>query len=250
MSYPVLQKAISHTKRLLEAHHVDESHGLQHAMTVLGHVQGMIAHENRALAEDDAIAVQLAALLHDVDDRKYFFTHADAENARCILAAIMPEQETLHCIIIKMINLVSTSTNGNNREGVEQHWMLFPRFADRLEAIGPIGVQRCFAYTQHCKNPLFTSTTPRVQTEEELWQVATKDRFALYCRQKTSESFIDHFYDKLLHIGSPEAFNSDNAYLVKNAKERHQYMIDFILQFGKSGCIDLAAIPAGIGFVL
>lgn len=50
---------------------------------------------------------------------------------------------------------------------------------------------------------------------------------------------IDHYYDKLLHIGHMQ---SGNKYLIDKAKDGMQIMIDFVLSFGKNGYIDMSFI--------
>jgi hypothetical protein len=63
-----------------------------------------------------------------------------------------------------MINLVSASKNGNNIPIDAQYYpeLLWPRYADRVEAIGKIGIIRCYLYNMHKTNrPLFVESTPR-----------------------------------------------------------------------------------------
>lgn len=222
-------QAVTIVEQILREAQVDESHGLHHAMQVRAHVLAMIACEEPKLSAQDALAIELAALLHDLDDRKYFPHNTAYENAHFVLDKVFPEGKSK---AIEMIKLVSTTSNGNSVEGAAYPWMLYPRFADRLEAIGEVGVERCLTYSQHVNRPLFTPATQKATSEEELWNIATPERFALYLQKKESDSFIDHFYDKLLHIGTLEALgNPKNPYLVQEAEKRHQYMIDYILNF-------------------
>jgi hypothetical protein len=74
-------------------------------------------------------------------------------------------------------------------------------------------------------------------TLEELRLAASPDRFAHYVTQKGkvgSSSFIDHFYDKLLHIGDV----GSNPYFVEEAAARLKIMEEFLLKFGRTGQID------------
>lgn len=233
-----LQIAIHHTQEILDAPQVEQSHGFSHALQVLAHAEKMLDCDPVQLAPGETLLVKLAALLHDVDDRKLFAENKNYENARQILQKIgFAEDERLEKVI-EMIKLVSTSANGNAIDERFASWMLYPRFADRLEAIGPIGVERCLAYTLHLQRPLFLASTPRAPNEEALWKIATAERFANYLKIKGSVSFIDHFYDKLLHIGTIEALGYPvNPYLVDEATKRHEYMVRYILDFGRTGTV-------------
>lgn len=232
--------AIIKAKKFIEEHNFDKSHNFSHAMAVLAHVQRMVLHHkkpllNRIQLED----LNLAAILHDVDDKKFFPDNANFENARQILCEIFPNDWCRIEFIIHLIELVSTTKNGNVLPDNEENiWMLYPRFADRLEAIGKVGIKRCVLYSIYIDRPLALPTTPKCATEEELWKVATPERFQTYLKVKESESVVDHIYDKLLHIGSPEVFKrTNNAYLINEAAHRHKYMIDIVLDFGKTGKI-------------
>src|SRR5204863_4319085 len=81
----------------------------------------------------------LAALLHDADDRK-FFGDSNYKNARYLLRKI-PEGDVE--LVVHMIDLVSTSKNGNSTPVASSGWLLIPRYCDRLEAVGKIGIERC-----------------------------------------------------------------------------------------------------------
>jgi uncharacterized protein len=222
-------EATTIVEQVLREANVDTSHGLHHALQVLQHVRCMLECEEPKLSSQETLCIELAALLHDLDDRKYFPENRAYENARFVLNKVAPDTVEP---VVTMIQLVSTTSNGNSIDGVQHPWMLYPRFADRLEAIGAVGVERCLAFSQHRKRPLFTPHTLQVSTEEELWKVATKERFLLYLERKESESFIDHFYDKLLHIGTLEALgHPKNPYLIQEASKRHRYMVDYILNF-------------------
>jgi uncharacterized protein len=191
-------------------------------------------------------AVQLAALLHDIDDRKFFPTSQNLDNARAILNQCYhgQEHEALRSLVLEMIHLVSCSSNGNSRDSVPEgkEWMLIPRYADRLEQIGPIGIVRTYQYTVHKGRPLFTGDTARATTEEQLAEIARPEMFERYQVRKTSDTMIDHFYDKLLHVGNPDLFLVKSAFLRQRALKAQRCMVDFLLEFGRTGSVDTARI--------
>lgn len=233
--------AIPKVKDFIETHEFDKSHDFSHVMAVLSHVQRMVLHHPEPkLVPEQAENLNLAALLHDLDDRKFFPGHKNYENARGVLRQLFPSDWFRIENIVYIISLVSTSSNGNSAPMDDSNlWMLYPRFADRLEAIGQIGVERCRQYSLHVNRPLFTANTPRCTTEEELWKVATPERFQNYLKVKESESMISHFYDKLLHICSPEPLKLlNNPYLNAEAEARHRYMVNYVLRFGLTGKCD------------
>lgn len=200
------------------------SHGIDHAIRVAHHARMALRH-HKEITETEKLAVLLTALLHDADDTKLFPKNKNYENARVILRKFYPKLEDL---VIKMIGFVSTSKNGNTipDEAKERPWLLIPRHADRLEAIGNGAIMRCWTYTKGINRPLFTESTPIVKTETELWKVATNERFKKYAGD--SKSMLDHYDDKLLHIFAEP---SGNEYFDTHAKKRRQVMIDFRLKF-------------------
>jgi len=224
--------AIALTRQLLEQARVDAGHGLDHALAVVAHVDKALICTQHRLTKDERLAIRLAALLHDVDDGKFFTTTNNA-NARAICAtAALPLLE----LVMQMIDLVSCSKNGNRPASPE--WLLYPRWADRLEAIGKIGIRRCHEYTLHVGRPLMLPSTRLPADRAELEQIASPRRFVDYVASGGavgSSSFIDHFYDKLLHIAR---FDTTNAYFVRKAKQRHETMVKFILQVDPSNLAD------------
>lgn len=224
-----MRRALALLGELMACAHVDESHGVQHARNVMVHC---IAAEADPDCTWPRLAVRLAALLHDADDRKYFPGSSDYANARRIVRDVAPELEE---DVVRMISLVSCASNGNAVPPDTPSWMLLPRDADRLEALGHVGIARCYEFTVSRKRPLFTADTPRARTDEELDAVATPQRFAAYQATGGSASMIDHYYDKLLHVG---AMASGSAYMIGTAACRVRRMREFVLDFGVRGAVD------------
>ncbi|EOD41012.1 hypothetical protein EMIHUDRAFT_439442, partial [Emiliania huxleyi CCMP1516] len=120
---------------------IDDSHGAGHAAAVLHHAEAAVAAAAQPLSEARALAVRLAALLHDADDKKYFpKTCRTYANAR----QIMSDAGAAPAVVedaLRMISLVSCSANGNAAppEARTSPELLWPRWADRLEATSTIG---------------------------------------------------------------------------------------------------------------
>lgn len=162
----------------------------------------------------DLFVVEMAALLHDLDDWKLSNnTNGKPEKTIEWLTQFdMPANETDH--IIEIINEVSfkgagvETVAGSIESKVVQD-------ADRLDAIGAIGVARTFAYGGH-KNRLIYH--PGIKPEMH-------KSFEDY--KKTTAPTINHFYEKLLLL--KDRINTDTA--MKMAEKRHRFMLNFLNQF-------------------
>lgn len=213
-----------------DEHIIDETHGFNHAIAVGENAYKAIECWNECLDINIQLMIMVASLLHDVDDRKYFPNNKNYENAKRLL--------NIHCnkifsddnirIIVRMIDLVSASKNKDAIPKDITLWMLIPRYADRLEAIGVIGLKRNLQYTLDKHMPLYLDTTERLQTIEELNLVITNERYENY--NGISDSMLGHIYDKLLHIGK---FPIRNNYFDNECKKRSELFINFVLKFGK-----------------
>ena len=238
-----IEIAIKLLTQLFDKAGVDSSHGIIHAMCVITHTEKALTYSINPGNIRKRIAIKLAALLHDADDHKFFNT-IDYSNARMILLQAWPKYLEYHELVIEMIDLVSCSKNGNSKIKKGNEWMLIPRWCDRLEAMGKIGIRRAHEYTKYKNAPLFLPTTLKATNMKELVKIASKERFKLYTtRCSSSLSMIDHFYDKLLHICSEDIISDiDNPYLRSEMQKRRKITINFVLKFGNEGEIDVCEL--------
>eukprot|EP00978_Attheya_sp_CCMP212_P011825 scaffold29367_cov53-Attheya_sp.AAC.1 len=221
---------------------IKESHGLAHILAVLNHANKAIECHEPPLSPELAMQIRVAALLHDTDDHKYFPKHEHHENARMIMEKAEVLTESI-LPILEMIDLVSCSQNGNSVPASilekEEYYRLIPRWSDRLEAVGAIGVVRCYQYNQELGRPLSSPSSPRAHTADQVWEFATPERFEAYQeRGGTSDDMISHYYDKLLHVACPPIDLVRNAYLEDKAKESSKELVELCLRFGKTGTVD------------
>lgn len=159
--------------------------------------------------------VQLAALLHDIADWKFQGGDETAgpRAAREWLAALAEPEATIDhvCQIIAQVSFkgAGVATPMATLEGrVVQD-------ADRLDAIGAIGVARAFAYGGHAGRALYDPGVPPVQ----------HDSFAAY--KKNNGPTLNHFYEKLLLL--KERMNTVAGRRL--AERRHRFMEQFVAQF-------------------
>lgn len=131
-------------------------------------------------AGGDIYLITFAALLHDADDKKLFpETAGEYHNARMILNKNGADEEDTEKII-EIIRTVSFSS-GIDAKSIEAKVV---QDADRLDAIGAIGIARCFAYgASHGRS---------IYNEEDF----------IGNNMRESKSSIAHFYQKLLKLES------------------------------------------------
>lgn len=201
-------------KAFLEEHAFPESHGYGHALQVLRYCEEALAIEDPFGWKDLHLVVGLAALLHEVDDRKYSKGGAGVglPNASRLLDDVFARSalnwSDVKRLTLRAIGLVSAHENGNGVPAVgapDFHpLMLVVRYADRLAATGEEGIIRCLLYTRERGRPLFLPETPSPSTEAELAQVLKARPLSAYCEGAgESATMLDHVYEKLLHISCP-----------------------------------------------
>jgi len=245
-----LDAAKSKLETLFSSVGMPESHGVKHCLIVLGHMEKAIDAADSSLGDvlspRSTLALKLAALLHEADDHKYF---KNSNNARDILTEVLPQDDDKESIVAdveEMISYVSASANGNNvpERARSNPTFLWPRFCDRLEAIGVIGAVRCYQYNKETDAPLATDKTPRPVDEKSLWAEVTQARWLKYQQGGNSASMMDHYYDKLFQIANFEADVVRNSYLVGEANIRVKPLVDICLEYGKTGKVPVELIES------
>jgi uncharacterized protein len=162
----------------------------------------------------DSFIVQLAALLHDLDDWK-FNDSADAAplRARAWLESCnldVPSTDRV-CGIIEQISFKGAGVE-NKMDSLEGSIV---QDADRLDAIGAIGIARAFAYGGYKNRPLYDPDSP-------------PQLHATFEQYRSSKSAtINHFYEKLLLL--KDMMNTATAKRI--AEERHKVMVQYLDQF-------------------
>ncbi|MBQ3871905.1 MAG: HD domain-containing protein [Clostridia bacterium] len=142
MDQDIIEKAKAYVQGLFAED--SGGHDMPHTLRVYENAMKIASSE-----DCDIKTVALAALLHDADDHKLFETE-DLSNARTFLQAngISGDKEEE---ILKVISEVSFSKNRDSRPSSIEAMIV--RDADRLDAMGAIGVARTFAYGgQHGRN--------------------------------------------------------------------------------------------------
>ena len=166
-----------------------DGHDAEHSLRVYGN--SLLIAEN--YPESDKTVIALASLLHDVDDHKLFDTENNM-NARSFLKEQNVEDDVIDQICV-IINGVSFSKNrGIRPESIEGKIV---QDADRLDALGAVGIARTFAYGGR--------------------------------NGRSLESSLQHFTDKLLLL--KDEMNTAEARAM--AETRHAYIEGFLEEFNK-----------------
>ena len=160
----------------------------------------------------DLEIVQLAALLHDVDDRKISpQTYEKQTNARSFLKLNSVDDIRIEsiCQIIREISFGANDSAPTTLEGK------CVQDADRLDAIGAIGIARAFAYGGNHNRHMYH---PEIKPQLNM----TKEEYV-----KSESTTINHFYEKLFKL--TDLMNTKTAKSI--AIERDKYMKQFVLEF-------------------
>ena len=163
----------------------------------------------------DLEVAELAALLHDIADWK--FHGGDYEAGPRAARAWLASQQVPEATIARVEQIIrEVSFKGLGVETpVSSPEAAVVQDADRLDAIGAIGVGRAFAYGGHKGRPLHDPAVPPVAHHD----------FEQY-KQSTAPT-LNHFYEKLLHLKG--RLHTPAARQL--AQERHAFMETFVAQF-------------------
>ncbi len=163
----------------------------------------------------DLEIIKLAALLHDIADSKF---HKGDESigpkvARDFLVTQNCNEEIINHVVAIIENI--SFKGGNFNPTFTSKELQIVQDADRLDAIGAIGIARTFNYGGFKNNPIFDpNCTPNLNMTKEEYK-------------NSKAPTINHFYEKLLLL--KDKMNTETG--KKLAQKRHEYMERFLAQF-------------------
>ena len=161
------------------------------------------------------VVVELGALLHDIADSKF---HGGDEKFGLTLADEFLAKQGVNSTIRKHIqNIIE---NISFRGGIQYQKFCSPELdviqdADRLDALGAIGIARTFNYGGHKGRELYNP------------DIAPKSDMSVEEYKKNTTPTINHFYEKLLLL--KDRMNTETG--KKIALKRHLFMEDFLIRF-------------------
>jgi len=186
------------------------------------HIERVFNNTMLIAKEEDVniLVVSLGALLHDIADAK--FNDGDetlgpkmAENF--LLSLEVPKRIINHVTnIIKYSSFKAGLNDGKmKKKPFTSKELKVVQDADRLDAIGAIGIARAFNYGGFKNRALYDpSIPPNLNMSKEEYK-------------KSQAPTLNHFYEKLLLL--KDKMNTETG--KRLAEKRHQYMIDFLEQF-------------------
>ncbi|WHY65428.1 HD domain-containing protein [Neobacillus sp. SuZ13] len=161
----------------------------------------------------DPFIIEMAALLHDIADEKLNESSEKGEEKleSFLQTLLLTDTDKRH---IKQI-IETISFKGGQRTTLSTIEAKIVQDADRLDAIGAIGIARAFAYGGKKGQSIYDPS------------ISVRNEMTLEEYRKGKSTSIHHFYEKLLKL--KDLLNTDTAR--KMAESRQQMMVTFLEQF-------------------
>jgi uncharacterized protein len=204
----LIENTITFVKEKLTG--IEAGHNWFHTERVWKNARTICSQENAEI-----IVVELAALLHDVADAK--FNNGDEELGSKLAASFLTKQGVDHKTVEHVENIIRNVSfaGGNHQKDFDSLELKIVQDADRLDAIGAIGIARAFNYGGYKGRELYDPEIPaRIgMTKEEY--------------RRHASPTINHFYEKLLLL--KDKMNTETA--KKIAEQRHAFLQLFLERF-------------------
>jgi len=198
-------------KQLAEA---EAGHDWQHIQRVLNNAKAILAEEHTLEIINDFV-VSLACLLHDIADAK--FHNGDEEIGPAKALSFLKQFNIEPQIINEVVFIVQHLSFKSEAISLGEKSKAFQivQDADRLDALGAIGIARTFNYGGYKNRPIFDAEiSPKTKQTKAEYKVSNAPT-------------INHFYEKLLLL--KDQMNTETG--KKLAKKRHDFMLVFLNQF-------------------
>ena len=169
------------------------------------------------------VVIELSALLHDIADPK--FHNGDETLAIKISSEFLKSIKVEEKIINQVLYIIENISFKNKAEAHQNPSLELQiiQDADRLDAIGAIGIARTFNFGGFKNNLMYH---PDIQPKLNM----SKEEY-----KKSNGTTINHFYEKLLLL--KDLMNTETA--KKIASERHDFMLKFLDEFYKEWKVEI-----------
>ncbi|PNZ29501.1 metal-dependent phosphohydrolase [Staphylococcus petrasii] len=203
-------RKVTLAREYMQNFHKDDYSG--HDIAHVERVTLLAQHIRKQEQQGDELTITLAALLHDVIDDKLTNKDEAVQQLLKFLKTLEIDESTQNHILHIIQNLSYRNGKNNNVELSIEGQIV--RDADRLDAIGAIGIARTFQFAGHFDEPMWTASpndnVPPTETIPSL-----------------PPSAIRHFYDKLLKLKDLMHTSTGKEF----AQQRHDFMEQFLKQF-------------------
>ena len=204
----ILLKTTNFVKR--QVADAEAGHDWQHIQRVLKNAEELLNYE-----QADTFIVKLGCLLHDIADAKFHDGNEELgpKQTASFLTALHLEKS----VIDEVVYIVKHSSFKSDTISIAEKSIEFQivQDADRLDALGAIGIARTFNYGGYKNRAIFNAKIPP----------KTKQSKAEY--KASNAPTINHFYEKLLLL--KDQMNTKSGKQL--AQQRHEFMLQFLNQF-------------------
>ncbi|EER94051.1 hypothetical protein BDA96_01G227900 [Sorghum bicolor] len=195
----------------------DASHDAAHALRVRDLALSLAAEEGLS-APSRLLTVELASLLHDVGDYKYTKNNVEDMSVVETFLQEVGLDEAQKDEIVAIIKGMGFKNEVSNKSIVDPTLeFAIVQDADRLDAIGAIGIARCFTYGGSKNSALHD---PRILPRDNL----SKEK---YMSKEEKQTSINHFHEKLFKLKDMMKTEAGK----RRAEKRHRFMEDFVAEF-------------------
>lgn len=211
----IINKTIDFVKQTLDG--AEAGHDWFHTERVW-----KLARKIQKLEGGNLQIIELSALLHDIADPK--FHNGDEDLALELSEKFLKNQNVESEIIEKVLFIIKHISFKNRKEAPENLplELKIVQDADRLDAIGAIGIARTFNFGGFKNNLMYH---PDIKSNIN----QTKEEY-----KASNGTTINHFYEKLLLLKD----GMNTLYAKKLAEERHQFMLLFLEKFYQEWEVD------------
>lgn len=212
----IIEKTVDFVKKELQG--AEAGHDWYHIERVWKLAEHISKSEN---ANEEVVA--LAALLHDIADPKFHNGNETLalEVSKRFLTEISADESTIEQVLY-IIQNISFKNRGEAPANPSLELQIV-QDADRLDAIGAIGIARTFNFGGFKNNAMYDpEIAPKLNMSKEEYK-------------KSNGTTINHFHEKLLLL--KDLMNTETG--KKLAAERHQYMLGFLEQFHKEWNVEV-----------
>jgi len=204
----IIAATVSFTKETLES--AEGGHDWWHIYRVWKTARTIAAEE-----QVDPLIVELSALLHDIADSK--FHQGDETIGPKVARAFLENQQLDEAIILQVENIIKhiSFKGGNEKQLFHSKELEVVQDADRLDAMGAIGIARAFNYGGYKNRKIYDpNIVPNLHKTKEEYK-------------HNQEPTINHFYEKLFLLR--DRMNTKTGKLL--ATQRRNFMQQYIEQF-------------------
>ncbi|KAL0020408.1 hypothetical protein WJX77_000208 [Trebouxia sp. C0004] len=209
---------ISRTERFVREQITVLDHDASHDWSHIDRVRKLALALAREEGNANLELVEIGSLLHDIQDWKYSGSETAAATTVQEYLQLQSYPQDKQKAVLDIIQGIGFKDEIGAGRRITTPELAVVQDADRLDAIGAIGIARCFTFGGKFPRPLYD---PAIQPRDNLTKAAYMDR------SSHKPTTINHFYEKLLKLQGMMKTDAGR----KRARSRHAFMEAFLKQF-------------------